>query len=291
MSEFTASPPPQPRAARRALAAALERPRYEVLPLDGAAEQVAHWVAPNATVTVTASPRRGLGPTLDLAERLAAKGYRVVPHLAARQVADTAHLAAALERLEGAGIREAFAVGGDPGRAEEPAGAFPDALALLEAMAALGRAKAFRVGVPAYPEGHPFIARAELDRALRAKRRHADYLVTQMCFDARAIAAWLDGGGHLGLPVHVGLAGPVNRAKLLRIALRIGVGASVRFLRAHSRLASGGYYPGELAGALAPRLAEHRGGLHIYTLGDVAAAERWRRRTLQDLKRGWEPGR
>ena len=37
------------------------------------------------TVTVTASPVKGLEPTVDLAERLAARGYRVVPHLAARR--------------------------------------------------------------------------------------------------------------------------------------------------------------------------------------------------------------
>ena len=42
------------------------------------------------TVAVTASPVKGLEPTVELAEKLAARGYRVVPHLAARSVAERA---------------------------------------------------------------------------------------------------------------------------------------------------------------------------------------------------------
>ena len=44
-------------------------------------------------MTVTSSPSRGIEATLSLAERLAAHGYRVVPHLAARLVAGHAELA------------------------------------------------------------------------------------------------------------------------------------------------------------------------------------------------------
>jgi methylenetetrahydrofolate reductase (NADPH) len=42
-----------------AVVAALRRPRYEVLPLDGVAERVAEHVPRDVTVTVTASPARG----------------------------------------------------------------------------------------------------------------------------------------------------------------------------------------------------------------------------------------
>ena len=44
-------------------------------------------------MTVTASPVKGLDATIELTERLAARGYRVVPHLAARSVTSDAHLA------------------------------------------------------------------------------------------------------------------------------------------------------------------------------------------------------
>ena len=77
---------------RRALAALLDRPRYEVLPLAGTAEQVEQHVPRSLPVTVTASPRKGLEPTLELTERLARCGFSPVPHLAARLVYDERHL-------------------------------------------------------------------------------------------------------------------------------------------------------------------------------------------------------
>ena len=64
----------------------LSRPRYEVIPAKAAEQAVLDHVPAGMTVTVTASPVKGLEPTVELAERLAARGYRVVPHLAARSV-------------------------------------------------------------------------------------------------------------------------------------------------------------------------------------------------------------
>lgn len=68
------------------LAELLQSPRYEVIPAKATEQAVLDWVPAQMTVTVTASPVKGLEPTIDLAERLAARGYRVVPHLAARSV-------------------------------------------------------------------------------------------------------------------------------------------------------------------------------------------------------------
>jgi hypothetical protein len=66
----------------------LRRPRREVIPLDGIEQEVIGHVPPEVTVTVTSSPSRGIDATLSLSARLAAHGYRVVPHLAARLVLD-----------------------------------------------------------------------------------------------------------------------------------------------------------------------------------------------------------
>ena len=63
----------------------LRRPR-EVMPLAGVEQEVLDHVPSQLTVTVTSSPTRGIDATLSLCERLAARGYRVVPHLAARLV-------------------------------------------------------------------------------------------------------------------------------------------------------------------------------------------------------------
>ncbi|HEY5016670.1 MAG TPA: hypothetical protein VII59_07815, partial [Streptosporangiaceae bacterium] len=57
----------------------LRTPRYEVLPTPSAEESVLEWVPCELTITVTASPSRGLEPTLALTERLCAHGYTTVP--------------------------------------------------------------------------------------------------------------------------------------------------------------------------------------------------------------------
>ncbi len=300
MSESTISPvDPVPDEAgasrlRAALVEALRRPRYEVLPLAGTLEQVEQHVPRDIPVTVTASPRLGLEPTLALTEVLCQRGFDVVPHLAARLVVDEAHLSETLHRLDAAGVSDAFVISGD---GQQPLGGFPDSVVLLRAMRRLrdlGLAPVpARLGVAGYPEGHPLVAGADLDAALDAKQPLASYAVTQMCFDADTISAWLTKVRSLGiqLPLHVGVAGAVDQRKLLRIVRRIGVGSSARFLRKHRYglvrlLRPGGYRPDRLLRGLAGDLAEPaRGvaGLHVYTLGDVAATERWRRRALDRL--------
>lgn len=282
------------------LATLLERPRYEVLPLPGTADQVGAELPRTVAVTVTASPRRGLEPTLGLTEKLARDGYSAVPHLAARMVSDERHLAEILARLDEAGVHDAFVIAGD---GQEPVGDFSDSLELLAAIERLHRSGAGRrpesIGVAGYPEGHPHIGAEKLDRALLAKQPLSSYVVTQMCFDPNAVLGWITHARELGLqlPVQVGIAGAVDRTKLLRIAARIGVGTSLRFLRKHHGgtrlLRPGGYRPDRLLEEL---VSDRRpgaaavSGLHVYTLGDVAATERWRRDMLDALAEGHAHG-
>jgi methylenetetrahydrofolate reductase (NADPH) len=110
----------------------LRNPRYEVFPGKGTEQAVLDWVPAGMTVTVTASPVKGLEPTIDLTERLAAHGYRVVPHLAARSVTGDAHLAGIVARLKACGVDDVLVPGGD---APHPAGPFDSALPLLELLA------------------------------------------------------------------------------------------------------------------------------------------------------------
>ncbi|PSO52790.1 MAG: methylenetetrahydrofolate reductase [Actinobacteria bacterium QS_5_72_10] len=220
--------------------------QWEVLPLSGVAEQTSHLPA-GARVTVTCAPARGIDPTVDLAVSLAGRGFVAVPHLAARQIHGHGHLTEVLDRLAAAGVDEAFVVGGD---ATEPAGPFTDGLTALEAMASRGHGLG-RLGVPAYPEGHDHIDDETLWQSLKAKQAHADYIVTQMCFDSAAI--------------------------LLRISRRIGIGDSLRFLRGNRRVMGslvrpGGYRPDELLRGLADRVGQgcDLSGLHVYTFNRVA---------------------
>jgi methylenetetrahydrofolate reductase (NADPH) len=263
----------------------LERSRLEVLPLDGTEEAVLAEIDRETTLTVTASPTKGLEPTLDLAGRLIGHGYTVVPHLSARLVADRAQLAEIVARLAGLGVRDVFVVAGD---AQEPAGEFEGAAALLEAMAELGHPFT-DVGITGYPESHPLIADDVVAAAMLAKAPHATYIASQVCFDPAVTAAWIESVWARGirLPVHVGIPGAVSRAKLLRVSTRIGIGESLRFLRKNSSFVSrflhGGFDPDPLVDGLADVLAdpeEKIAGFHVFTFNDVADTERWRRRRI-----------
>jgi methylenetetrahydrofolate reductase (NADPH) len=277
-------------AGRLALAPFLERPRYEVVPVGDVEEQVQRWLDRDVTLTVTASPARGLEATVDLAVRMAKLGFQVVPHLSARLVVDDVHLGEILARLDEARIRDAFVIAGD-GR--EPVGKYADALALLAAMSRVPHGIR-EIGIAGYPESHPFIDDDLAMQSMWDKRRFATYIVSNLCFDPRAIAAWAARVRRRGveLPIHVGVPGIADPARLLRTAARIGVGDSVRFLRGRSggllRLLLPGRHSldGILTG-LAPALANpdlRIAGLHVFTFNEIAATERWRRRTLEELR-------
>ena len=268
-----------------ALVEALAQPRFELIPMKGAIEGADH-LPEGAKVTVTCSPTQGIESTLLFGEALLARGFRIVPHIAARLVADRAHLEEIVRRLDDLGVREIFVIGGD---AKKPAGEFSGAFELLSAMADSGH-DFEHVGIGGYPEGHPIIDDGTLRQALLDKQPFATYVVSQMCFDPGAILDWVADIRQqgIGLPVYVGLPGVVERKKLLQISLKIGVGDSARFLTKHTNLVTrflkpGGYSPDELVKELAPYVGDQDynvAGFHIYTFNQVDATEKWRRKML-----------
>jgi methylenetetrahydrofolate reductase (NADPH) len=269
----------------------LRRPRLEVIPLDGIEQEVIGHVPAQVTVTVTSSPSRGIDATLALCDRLAAHGYRVVPHLAARLVRDRAHLHELLARLDELGLREVFVVAGDIG---QPAGEFEGAAALLAAMAEVGHALE-EIGITGYPESHAFISDETTIQAMFDKQPLATYIVSQICFSPEVIGTWIrrvrDRG--VDLPIHVGLPGPVAARKLLRVSGRIGLGESARFLRRHGNWAGRlllprAYRPERLLEQLAPHVGrpdDRIAGLHLFTFNELEPAERWRHETIARLDR------
>jgi methylenetetrahydrofolate reductase (NADPH) len=273
---------------RQALARVLAAPTFELVPLKNAVEAADHLPA-GATVSVTASPAKGIEATVALCGSLQARGFRAVPHLSARMVRDRAHLRDLIAWLEGAGVHRAFVVGGD----EKEPGDFPDGLSLLREMAEIGHPLA-EIGIPCYPQGHAFIPDASVAQALRDKAAFASYMTTQLCFDPVAIGGWLAArrAEGLTLPVHIGLPGVAEPHKLLAITARIGVADTHRFLTKNARfvarlIRSGGFYrPDGLLDGLAPIVANpvaRVADIHLYTFNNVAATETWRRRFLESL--------
>ena len=263
----------------------LVAPRFEVIPVTGIEDKVAA-LPRGATVTVTASPAHGMERTVVVSADLAARGYAVAPHLAARMIDGRGQLEEIVARLAAAGIHEAFVVGGD---ASPPAGRYAAAADMLDELATLEHPFT-RIGIGGYPEGHPLIADERLLEALRGKQPHADYIVTQLCFDAEALARWIRGlrDGGIDLPVVVGLPGAVERRKLAEISLKTGVGASLRYLRKHGRQVtalarSRRYDPTPLARAVAAHFDDPGlgiAGAHLFTFNQIEATQDWLRRAV-----------
>ncbi|GGQ64136.1 methylenetetrahydrofolate reductase [Streptomyces asoensis] len=271
------------------LATLLGSVRYEVLPARATEDKVLAHVPRDVVVTVTASPVKGLEPTLDLAARLSTHGYRVVPHVPARLLRGEAHLKEVVDRLREAGVDDVFLPAGD---ADPPAGPYTGALPVLRTLGELGAPFA-RVGVTGYPESHPLIHDDVTVQAMWDKREHATYIVSNLCFDARVLGEWIARIRRRGvaLPLHAGVAGPVQRAKLLAMATKIGVGESTRFLTRHPAwflrfAAPGGYAPERLlarAGAALTAPSAGVAGLHLFTFNQIAETEAWRRALLERL--------
>ena len=76
-----------------AVAALIRAANIELIPLRGAQEKL-NVVPAGTKITITCSPKFGLGRTLEYAELAVKAGYEVVPHLAARQVAASPSCAA-----------------------------------------------------------------------------------------------------------------------------------------------------------------------------------------------------
>jgi methylenetetrahydrofolate reductase (NADPH) len=273
--------------ARESLAALLRRPRYEIFPLPGIEDELLEHVPRDVKVTVTSSPRRGLDVTLRLAAEVARRGYSVVPHIAARLVADDAHLRHIVDRLADNNVREIFVIAGD---AQVPAGEFTGAHDLLVALARLEH-QLDSVGISGYPESHPFISDETTIQTMFDKAPYADYIVSQLCLDPAVITWWIDAVRKRGvnLPIHVGVPGITQRRKLVQISRRIGVGESARFLRKQGGLLArlflrGSVGPGYIIDGVLPEIGRIA-GFHVYTFNQLAGTERWRRETLEQLGR------
>jgi methylenetetrahydrofolate reductase (NADPH) len=261
--------------------------KFELIPLSNALDR-AESLPPGATVTVTASPSHGIEATFDLAEDVAARGHEAIPHISAHMIRDRDHLRELLRRAHDTGIRSAFVVGGDA----KDRGEFHDAISLLRAMVEMGHPFE-QIGVPAYPEGHPDIPDDVLLATLLEKQRYASYMTTQMCFNPGAIAGWITALREKGivLPVHLGVPGVAEIAKLMRVAARIGVADSARYLKKNRKivghlLSPGSFGPDALLEGLGATVADPIAAiqrLHVFTFNEVGATVAWQQRMLAEL--------
>ena len=251
----------------------------EVIPLRGADEKV-RVVPPGATLTITCSPKLGLDRTLEHAASALDAGYDVIPHLAARQVTDRAHLQQFVQQCDALGVTTLYVVGGDG----DPVGAYSEADQILRELRGFDHGIR-RLGVGCYPEGHPKISDDQLLEALLRKQELADYMVSQLCFDAATNVEWLRSMRAAGvrLPLRIGLAAPLKVTKLVELSLKIGVGSSVRFLSKQQGFVSNillgrAYEPERLLLDMGDALLDESlgvEGVHLFTFNQIDASVDW----------------
>jgi methylenetetrahydrofolate reductase (NADPH) len=255
----------------------------EVIPLPNAADKL-HAVPAGTTITVTTSAKVGLDRTLAFAERASRAGFDVVPHLAARLLTGEEELRRFVGRLGELEIGELYLIGGD---AAPPVGPYNESLQVLRALEHIDHGLR-RIGVACYPEGHPKISDAALLEALRAKQPYSAYMASQLCFSPDVLLSWLRGirGAGVTLPLHIGLAAPMQLRRLLALGSQIGVGSSLRYLTKQHGLISGmlldgAYRPESLLLRMGDALTSQElgiGRVHLFSFNQVDITVEWQQR-------------
>lgn len=268
--------------ARGNLRTLLRSVRYEIYPDDSIVERVIARFPPRSVpFAVTSSVSRPISAMVDVVSALAGAGFEVMPHLPARQFATRTEVEDTLRRLRRKGVDRALVLGGD---ATDP-GPFPAAIDLLRHLDKLGKESGERfgrLGIAGHPEGNPRDPAAT--RALLEKQPYADFVVTQLSFDAERIGRWLGELRlrHFDLPADLSVPGVVSIQRLRRMADALGVGDSRSALPSH-----GEYSPGGLVMALSQLPLEKLAvaGLHVATFNEVEAVESWRQRAFDAASR------
>jgi len=266
----------------------LEKSYMEIIPVPGIEDRVSP-LPTDMYLAVTCSPTKGVDETLELSEKLIGKGFKVTPHIASKCVSGEKHLEIIIKKLDELGIDSIFVPGGDR---PEPMGDFSNASDLLRSLKKIGH-NLKKIGMAAHPEGHPDVSNEVLMEALEEKKDLADFIVTQMCFDAKILNDWMAEIHNKGidLPVWVGLPGVIERGRLLKTSLRIGVGDSLRFLRKKSQVAtelmkSSVYNPDDLLKDITEQNDTNQSnlaGYHIYCFNQIETTETWRRSAISAL--------
>ena len=256
------------------------------------AREIAALLPSGTPVYVNHLPRHRLLDCVPTLVAVREAGLEPVPHIAARRIGSREELKTFLERATGeADVRKALILGGDETRALGP---YADGAALLREDLLTGCGLR-EIGLPGYPEGHPSVPAATLERAfadklmLAAAHGMGTYIVTQFSFAPARVVDYCArmARNAPGVPIYVGLAGPTSPVVLLRFAQRCGVSASLRALRTQGmdavRLVTH-TDPADQLAAVAHYCASHAAcnvvGVHIFTFGGVAASAEWMNRYI-----------
>jgi methylenetetrahydrofolate reductase (NADPH) len=185
-----------------------------------------------SSVYVSHVPNATLAQVIRTALEVQAAGFRATPHIVARRISYPETLRATLAQLSANGVEQILLVAGDT---EHAAGEYESTLEVF-ASGLLEKSGMKSIGVAGYPEGQKGIGQSLLCNALKAKQAFADrtglptFIVTQFGFNGNALRNWEPELARIDvrLPILAGIAGPTPLAKLIKFAMRCGIGASLR---------------------------------------------------------------
>jgi methylenetetrahydrofolate reductase (NADPH) len=256
------------------------------------AQALAALLPANTCVYIPSLPGLPLSRTLDAVAAVREAGLDPVPHVSARRILDNREFREFLENaVSRHGVHRVLLIGGDEPR---PKGPYQDSLEVLQE-GVIAECGVREIGVGGYPEGHPRIAPAALQQALKRKLALAReqnlglYVVTQFCFSPQRVVEYCAGLArtHPEVPVYVGIAGPTDPVALARYAQRCGVSVSLRALRT---LGSGiarlvtHTDPREHVAAIArysrSREPSNVVGVHLYSFGGAERTAAWMRERI-----------
>jgi len=222
------------------------------------------------------------------AARVCAEGFTSMPHFPARIIKDRATLGDWVARYKDVGVREALLLaGGVPA----PVGDYETSMQLLQS-GAFGEFD--RLHVAGHPEGNKDIDPDGSERAVMdaARWKYAFSqttdakmaMATQFCFEAQPVIDWVqrlsDEG--IGLPVHIGIAGPAKLQTLIKFAIACGVGPSLRVLQKRAMDVTKlllPYNPDEVIADLAAHKAKNPNfaieQVHFFPLGGIKTNATW----------------
>jgi methylenetetrahydrofolate reductase (NADH) len=225
--------------------------------------------------------------TIDLADRMKRTGLHPVPHIAARLTTDADHLSALLRGLADIGTIELLVIAGGVRNA---IGQFRTSHELLDT--GLFQRYGFnRLLFAGHPDGHPMVKLDIIERALLEKIRYAREhglragVITQFCFNRRAIFSWLERMNEQGLdaPVYIGMPGPASMKTLLRYASVCGVTTSIGMVRKRPQETLYGLMRNSSRDDFFVDLAERMGrdagrrvaGVHLFPFGGIEQSVQW----------------
>jgi methylenetetrahydrofolate reductase (NADPH) len=188
----------------------------------------------DCAIYISHVPSATLAQVIKTALAVQAAGFLATPHLVARRINYPETLRTALAELVAHGVEQVLLVAGDT---EHAAGEFESTLDVFDS-GLIEKSGIKRIGVAGYPEGQRGIGHAMLGNALKFKQAFADrtglpmFIVTQFGFNGNALRDWEPELARIDvrLPILAGIAGPTPLSKLIKFAMRCGIGASLRIV-------------------------------------------------------------